>query len=245
MSASNVTIGLRIFGALKSDVLSGRLLPNERLNIEALSDRYKVSLSPLREALVKLSATGLVVATDRKGYRVAGLSRADLRDIGHTRRHIERAALTDAMKLGDDEWEANIAGALHVLSKATQFEAGRPVYSLDWEKRHKAFHRSLVVASGSRRLMEIWDSIFDQGIRYRQIAQALGLEHGDSAAEHAELFDLVTARKVKPALECMETHVGVAVHLLADTMDEEMVKCAGQIAVLSGADRSRNAEAFG
>jgi GntR family carbon starvation induced transcriptional regulator len=244
MSGSNETIGLRIFGALKSDVLSGRLLPNERLNIEALSDRYKVSLSPLREALVKLSATGLVVATDRKGYRVAGLSRDDLRDIGQTRRHIERATLTDAMKHGDDEWEATIAGAHHMLSKATQFEAGRPVYSLEWEKRHKAFHRALVAACGSRRLMEIWDSIFDQGIRYRQIAQALGLEHGDSAAEHAELFDLATARKVKPALECLEAHVGVAVTLLADTMDEEMVKCAGRIAALSGADKNRGAELF-
>jgi GntR family carbon starvation induced transcriptional regulator len=244
MSGSNETIGLRIFGALKSDVLRGRLLPNERLNIEALSDRYKVSLSPLREALVKLSATGLVVATDRKGYRVAGLSRDDLRDIGQTRRHIERAALTDAMKHGDDEWEATIAGAHHMLSKATQFEAGRPVYSLEWEKRHKAFHRALVAACGSRRLMDIWDSIFDQGIRYRQIAQALGLEHGDSAAEHAELFDLATARKVKPALECLEAHVGVAVTLLADTMDEEMVKCAGRIAALSGADKNRGAELF-
>jgi GntR family transcriptional regulator, carbon starvation induced regulator len=235
MREDNLTIGLRIFGALKSDVLSGRLLPDERLNIDALSERYEVSLSPLREALVKLAATGLVLATDRKGYRVAGLSREDLADIGRTRRHIERAALTDAMKFGDDEWEADIARALHVLTKATKVEAKRAVYGLDWEACHKAFHRSLVAGCGSRRLMEMWDGIFDQGIRYRQIAQALGLYHGDSANEHAELFELVTARKAKAALDCMEAHVGVSGQVLVETMDEEMIKCAGRIATRSRA----------
>lgn len=239
MSEDNLTIGLRVFNALKSDVLSGRLLPGERLHIDALSGEYEVSLSPLREALVRLAATGLIVATDRKGYRVAGLSREDLRDVGRTRRYIERAALTDAMKSGDDDWEADIARALHVLAKITKSEAGRTVYSLEWEGRHKAFHRSLVVGCGSRCLMEMWDSIFDQGVRYRRIAQALGLPHGDSSGEHAELFRLVTGRRIKAALNCMEAHVGVSGNRLAEIVDDDMVKCAEKIARISSIDAAR------
>jgi len=233
MPEAGMTIGSRLFADLKSDVLSGRLLPNERLNIDALAEHYAVSLSPLREALVRLAATGLIVATDRRGYRVAAPSREDLRDLSRVRRHLEHAALTDAMKYGDDEWEADIARALHVLSKASKGESGRIIYSLEWEARHKEFHRALVSGCGSRRLLEMWDSIFDQGIRYRQIAQALGLQHGDSSAEHAELFELVAARDVPRALACIEAHVGVSAEALAGIMDEEMMRGAGRIAALA------------
>lgn len=232
MPKAGSKIGATIFSDLKADVLSGRLQPNERLNIDAIRERYDVSLSPLREALARLVSTGLIVVGDRRGYRVAGLSRDDLRDIGRTRRHIERAALADALKYGDDDWEADIARALHVLSKATTMESGRVVYTLEWETRHKAFHRTLISGCGSARLIEIWDNIYDQGIRYRQIAEALGLYHGDSAAEHAQLFRLATERDEKRAIECIDAHVGVAVNVLVETMDEEILECAERIAAL-------------
>jgi len=223
------TITGQIFEALKADVLLGRVAPNERLQVDILREKYSVSLSPIREALQRLVATGLVVASERRGFRVAGLTRADLADLGRTRRHIERTAVAEAMRLGDDDWEADVARAIHALSKATRVSDGRLSYGPVWEARHRDFHLAMVKGCGSPRLIQIWNALFDQGIRYRRIAQALDLYHGDPPSEHVELSELVIARDPR-ALERIDTHVGVCARLLSETVDDDLLKCAEAIA---------------
>ena len=226
---ANETITGQIFEALKADVLLGRVAPNERLHVDALGQRYDVSLSPVREALQKLVASGLAVASERRGFRVAGLTRADLADLGRTRRYIERTAVAEAMRLGDDEWEADVARAIHLLSKATKVENGRLDYGPEWEARHRAFHLAMVEGCGSPRLIQIWSGLFDQGVRYRRIAQMLDLYHGDSPAEHIELAELVIARDPR-ALDRVDSHVGVSARLISETLDEDLLECAETIA---------------
>jgi GntR family transcriptional regulator, carbon starvation induced regulator len=143
------TITGQIFEALKADVLLGRVAPNERLQVDALREKYDVSLSPVREALQRLVATGLVVASDRRGFRVAGLTRVDLADLGRTRRHIERTAVAEAMRLGDDDWEADVARAIHALSKVTRFSESKLAYGPEWETRHREFHLAMVKGCNS------------------------------------------------------------------------------------------------
>lgn len=238
------TITGQIFEALKTDVLLGRVAPNERLQVDALREKYDVSLSPIREALQKLVATGLVVASDRRGFRVAGLTQADLADLGRTRRHIERTAIAEAMLLGDDDWEADVARAIHALSKVTRVSDGRLSYGPEWETRHRDFHLAMVQGCGSPRLIQIWNSLFDQGIRYRRIAQTLDLYHGDTPSEHIELSELVIARDHR-ALDRIDSHVGVCARLIAEALDGDLVRCAEVIAKkLSEEEQSVGTGAF-
>lgn len=225
----NETISGQIFEALKIDVLLGRVAPNERLQVDALREKYDVSLSPIREALQKLVATGLVVASERRGFRVAGLTRADLADLGRTRRHIERTAIAEAMRLGDYCWEADVTRAIHALSKETRVSEGRLSYGPEWEARHRDFHLAMVKGCSSPRLIQIWSSLFDQGIRYRRIAQMLDLYHGDSPSEHIELSELVIARDHR-ALDRIDSHVGVCARLIAEALDDDLLRCAEAIA---------------
>lgn len=223
------TITNQIFEALKTDVLLGRVAPNERLQVDALREKYDVSLSPIREALQRLVATGLVVASERRGFRVAGLTRADLDDLGRTRRHVERTAIAEAMRVGDDDWEADVARAIHALAKVTRYSDGRLSYGPEWEARHRDFHLTMVKGCGSPRLIQIWSGLFDQGIRYRRIAQTLDLYHGDTPSEHIELSELVLARDDR-ALDRVDSHVGVCARLIAKTLDDDLLRCAEEIA---------------
>jgi len=223
------TISGQIFEALKSDVLLGRVAPNKRLHAEALREKYDVSLSPVREALQRLVATGLVVASERRGFRVAGLTRADLADLGRTRRHIERTAVAEAMRLGDDDWEADVARAIHALSKVTRVSEGKLAYGPEWEARHRQFHLAMVTGCGSPRLIQIWSGLFDQGIRYRRIAQMLDLYHGDTPSEHIELSELVISRDQR-ALDRIDSHVGVCARLISEALDDDLLRCADAIA---------------
>ncbi len=226
---ANETITGQVFEALKADVLRGRMAPNTRLQVDALREKYDVSLSPIREALQKLVATGLVVASERRGFRVAELTRTDLADLGRTRRHIERTAIAESMRLGDDDWEADVARAIHALSKVTRVTEGRLSYGPEWEARHREFHYAMVKGCGSPRLIQIWRGLFDQGIRYRRIAQMLDLYHGDTPSEHIELSELVIARDQR-ALDRIDSHVGVCARLIAEALDDDLLRCAEAIA---------------
>src|SRR3954467_12064957 len=77
---------------LRSDILSTDLKPGMKLPFYLLTKMYGVGVSPLRDALARLSGDGLVVLHSQKGYWVAPVSVEDLRDVAEMRRRIELMA---------------------------------------------------------------------------------------------------------------------------------------------------------
>ena len=103
---------------LRDDILRGRLAPSERLRIQALSERYQIGATAIREALSRLTTDGLVEAEDQRGFTVASVSREELLDLTQTRIEIEQMALRMAVANGDVEWESHIVSSFHRLSRA-------------------------------------------------------------------------------------------------------------------------------
>ena len=98
---------------IRQDILAGHIPPGEKLRIEALRTMYGLSNTPLREALNRLAAEQLVIADERRGFRSAPVSAEDFWDLTTFRIAIENAALIDAIRNGDDEWESGIVAAFH------------------------------------------------------------------------------------------------------------------------------------
>src|ERR1700740_254444 len=71
---------------IRQEIVGGRLLPGEKLRVDALRDRYEIGGSPLREALARLTAEGLVFQQEQKGFRVSAVSAGDLIELTRTRR---------------------------------------------------------------------------------------------------------------------------------------------------------------
>ncbi|MCZ6586034.1 MAG: GntR family transcriptional regulator, partial [Gammaproteobacteria bacterium] len=67
-----------VYERLRHDILNGRLEPGRRLRIKALKERYDVGHSPLREALNRLTASGLIDQVDGKGFQVSITSADEL-----------------------------------------------------------------------------------------------------------------------------------------------------------------------
>jgi DNA-binding GntR family transcriptional regulator len=78
--AEEMSLSGDITKKLEEEILRGRVRPGHRLDERELSERYGVSRTPVREALQRLSASGLAVARGRQGLQVAHLSVADLID---------------------------------------------------------------------------------------------------------------------------------------------------------------------
>ncbi|MBW6390551.1 GntR family transcriptional regulator [Billgrantia antri] len=202
LKQGSATTASRIYEMLRQDLLDGRYAAGERLSIALLRETYQVGLSPLREALNRLAAYGLLRQENQRGFRVLELSRDELADITEMRRQLEGKALELAVKHGDEEWESQLLAANHRLSKVC---AHTPV--VEWEQLHSRFHNALVAPCGSVWLLRFISQLHDQFDRYRRVApRAQELRH-QLDAQHQELVDLALARNASGARELLEEHI--------------------------------------
>ncbi|MEG3628566.1 GntR family transcriptional regulator [Streptomyces poriticola] len=128
------TLRQQIAEALRDEVLSGRLQPGQEFTVKEIAEQYGVSATPVREALVDLSAQGLLDADQHRGFRVHEYSVHDFRGMvqarglvtdgmfqalvdGDTRADHPRiaTALAGVRRRGEEAQRAAAAGDLTVL----------------------------------------------------------------------------------------------------------------------------------
>ncbi|MFM2356012.1 MAG: hypothetical protein RLZZ528_1748 [Pseudomonadota bacterium] len=122
------TLASRIAADLRQSILSGDLAPGSRINLDHLRLRFGTSISPLREALARLTADGLVLFEDQRGFRVAPVSATDFADIADLRRDLHAKALAGAMASAGIEWEAGLVRTLHLLSRSPATPLSQAVF---------------------------------------------------------------------------------------------------------------------
>jgi DNA-binding GntR family transcriptional regulator len=183
-------------------------MPNERLRVEALRERYGMGFSPIREALMRLEAEGLVELEQNKGFRVSEVSRENLSDLMRTRIEIESIALRWSLQKGGVEWEADLLGAFHRLSRQTKIDPANPdAISEAWSKEHADFHAALVAASGSPTLLSIRARLFEQAERYVALSIMSSGPLRDDVTEHKNLMRAALNREVDKAVELNRIHI--------------------------------------
>lgn len=197
-----------VYASLRSDILTCRLPPGEKLPIALLAKRFDVSLSAVREALSRLVADGFVASEDQRGFRVTGLDIADLEDLTATRIEIEGLALRRSMALGGADWEARLREAWAALSELPSGQARQPApHDGGWADLHFAFHQALIGACGLEWLLRLQRTLFVQSERYRAFARPTGSGAGrDVQAEHRLLFERALARDAEGATEALVVH---------------------------------------
>lgn len=209
---------------LRHEILHGTLMPGDRLRIANLNDRYRLGVTPIREALMRLTSEGLVSWQSYRGASVAGIDIEEFRDLVRTRRQIGRLCLTQAIELGDAAWEAEIMRSFHLL-KRTPFPGSSDVTETpgSWERVHREFHYALIAACGSPWLLRFWETLADHSERYRKLgllrsgaAQSAGR---DANREHDEIAQAVIARDISTATALLDKHLTQSEEALAGLME--------------------------
>jgi|APGre2960657423_1045063.scaffolds.fasta_scaffold37475_2 DNA-binding GntR family transcriptional regulator len=211
-AANARTLASQAHDLLRRDILSGTLAPGQRLRTKDLQARYGLGLSPLRESLQRLSAEGIVVNDAQRGFAVAPVSVAELRDLTVARTALESTMLPMAMQLGSADWEGDIVAAFHRLSRTPL--PNDPAAMADaslWELRHRSFHHALVAGCGSPWLLRLHGQLVDQSERYRKIRILHHLESQaqvrDVNAEHQAVMEAVLRRDAAQAVALMTQHL--------------------------------------
>ncbi|MEK1896048.1 MAG: GntR family transcriptional regulator [Rhizobium sp.] len=191
---------------IRSDIIFGRLAPGQKLKLENLKGTYETSVSTLREILNRLTSEGLVVAEGQRGFEVARVSVADLKEIAALRLLLEEHALEQSFEQGDVEWEARLVSAHYKLARMEEVMAsGDTSKAEDWKRYDWEFHQALISACGSRLLMETHSAVFDKYLRYQMVA--LSYRGGVAEQEHRQLLEVALQRDSKTAKKILQRHI--------------------------------------
>ncbi|MBD8892262.1 GntR family transcriptional regulator [Roseibium litorale] len=214
------------YTTLRKAILDCELAPGSALAISGLKAKYGFGWTPLREALPRLESEHLVRFEANKGYRVAPVSLAGLKDLQVAREAIETTLLARAMSRGGDEWEAALIAAHHLLEQVSPNTPGALTpESLIWEERHDAFHRALTAGADAPWLSHLAQQTADQQRRHHFfmlhspsiIERLQGPEGGDVAKvfeqtlgidHHTALMTAALSRDAARAQELMREHIG-------------------------------------
>lgn len=218
MASNAKTLNEVAFGRLRGDILSGRLVPGQKLAFADLCERYGVSVGVIREALSRLVEQELVRSAPQQGYFVTTISREDLLHLTEARCEIESLVLERAIAEGDVEWESLILAAHHRLSNAPLTSPDDPGrLSEDWAERHAEFHSTLLLGCGNPRLRGIAAQLRDSAELYRRWSVPFDHENRrDIAGEHAAIVDAILARDAPLATARLAEHISTTTRLLLE-----------------------------
>jgi len=218
------TLHARVLEQIRTEIVQCRLMPGERLTLEALRERYQIGWSPIREALMRLAAEGMVLLEQNKGFRVAPVSRESLVDLMRSRIETESIALRWSIEKGGVAWEADLLAAFHRLSrqpKRAQPNGISPV----WSKEHRAFHHALVSACGSPTMLAIRESLFERAERYVTLAVLAMAPPRNDVAEHEQIMRTAVARNVPRALAANREHIERTLNKVARSLEKNPEFC--------------------
>jgi DNA-binding GntR family transcriptional regulator len=201
------TLASSIEARLRRDLISAVFMPDEKLAIDGLRERYGAGASPIREALNRLSAEGWVLQSDQRGFRVPSVSVDQLEELTRTRCLLNEVTLRETIARADSETDDAIVVALHRLSRTPSRAPDDPKQiNPEWEARHRAFHASLIAACGSRWLVDFDAMLFEQAARYRALS-ARSKVGRDVHKEHQAIADAVIGRNVAEAVRLANAHI--------------------------------------
>jgi DNA-binding GntR family transcriptional regulator len=198
------TLATSVYVRLRSDVLGGRLKPGEKLATGRLSVELNSGSTPIREALNRLLAEGLVVLEEHKGFSVAPASEAELQDLVAARRWIDGLAVRRSIANHFLEWEEALLLACHRLSRAAA-----PADTLGddaaWKRLHRGFHMALVSGTGSRWMARASEQLFDASERYRLLVMDCVSEE-DERRDHEAIVAACLERRPDEAVALIDRH---------------------------------------
>ena len=192
----------RIETALMDDIAAGALAPGERLDEVKLTERFGVSRTPVREALGRLTAQGILVPGEKRGVRVARYSREELAQIFETMHEIETACARMASQ--------RLTLLVRAEIEAAQAKCVVAAQSGDLQRymrANEAFHLTIYRATGNPYMAELASDFRRRTGPFRAKKFASKADLIASAESHESLIAGIFSEDSKAAADGMRAHM--------------------------------------
>jgi DNA-binding GntR family transcriptional regulator len=230
-----------VYDSLRDRILSLELQPGSTLDETTLGNELNVSRTPLREALVRLAAEGLVDVLPNRGARVAPIELSQLQEHLEAFELIQRTATVLAAQR---RTQADLA-RLTELCEA--FEDARIAASVDGMiMGNLAFHKAIGAAAHNRYIQRMYDNVLTDNLRIARLAMAYEC-YGSTEAydihmqcivdEHRELLQVLEKRDVAAAARLADSHSDLARRRVSDYLSQSLTRGISMTSIDTGAAR--------
>lgn len=204
LALNHATLAEQVYQRLRQLILSNAYAPNTPLPEKTLASQLSVSRVPVREALHRLAADGLVTLKPRQGAFVSSLSPQQFLDAYRVREALEELAIKLALpNLTRDD----LAELSHLQDEMRQHAAAHNADG--FFAANRAFHALFVERSRNDYLKSIYFPLMDQ--MRRHVSSSLGLRGGleRSIEEHQAILGAVRAGDAEEAARLLREHIHV------------------------------------
>jgi DNA-binding GntR family transcriptional regulator len=196
------TMGVQIHALLRREIIAGRLLPRTMLSEQELSQRYGVSRTPVREALIKLAEENLVETYPQYGTFVAPIKLQEVFDSQFVREAIESAAVqlaAERIDATEAKAVASIVDRQRLLHRAGDEEG--------FFQADEQMHARIMKIAGHPNAWRQVENAKAQMDRVRHLTIRIPMKLSSVIAEHSVIVDRLIARDRAGALQAMRAHL--------------------------------------
>ncbi len=195
----------QVYSALRLGILTGEFAPGSRLIETQLTDWFKVSRTPLREALRQLQKEGLVTA-DTSGLQVTTISATDAVELYDCRLVLEKLSVAGACDRASEQQlkslEQYVIQAEARNPQESDAQTLRLLLDLDYQ-----FHHLIAESSGNRRLVSLLDQLFDAMALLRIQTLQQNPSVLDIRLEHRQVYEAIARRDAPTAIATIQLHL--------------------------------------
>lgn len=208
----STTAGHRAYETIRRLILEGRFTPGQWLKEEELTIVCGASRTPVREAIRRLAAEGMVVKVPRLGAQVATIEQSDLEEIYALRGMVESHAAARAATRISAEQIARLKALAAIMEGAATAgpEAIRTLYT----PSNAEFHRIILQAANSPRLVTMAALVVELPLTLRTLVSYSQDDRQRSLRHHNELIAAFEAGSPAWAAAAMQSHIQAALHAL-------------------------------
>jgi DNA-binding GntR family transcriptional regulator len=189
---------------LRSAIVSGALVPGDRIGQEGVADRLGISVAPVREALRLLEREGQVTYRPRRGYSVTELRIDDLEEIYGLRALLEREAALAALGGGRGYSESDLLAIERAASECAAAAERADIVSELEANRH--FHMAILRPAGQPHLLRLIDLLWDSTEAYRALYYNSPAERRESLHAHDRILGAIVARDGERLVAELDAH---------------------------------------
>lgn len=205
-----------VYEVLRQCIVEGDFAPGQRLLSDALATELRVSRTPVREALRKLEAEGLVEASGRAGLTVRAISEEDLSELFYVREALEGMAARLAAENASDAATLDLHALLDEMAEALAHSDLKLIRALTGE-----FHMAVCRASRNRRLMHSLKILLDQVRQVQTSTLFLEGRAADAIDEHRRLVEAIESRDSDLAEQIARRHRQKTLRLRREMIREQ------------------------
>jgi DNA-binding GntR family transcriptional regulator len=225
----NSTLRQRVYEHLREEIMADRLPPGTELSEAALSKELSVSRGPIREAIGRLAAEGLVTVRPRRGAEVRAITAEELIDAYEVREALEVLAVRLAVPRVTESDLARLGQLVDSMA-----EHARDGAVDDFFAANVAFHELICELSGNEKLLQVHHHLAGEIGRFQTRTLALRGNLEGSVTEHRAILAAIRRRDAAEAADLTAAHVRVPARRLQEMLHADTAPGAGDRAGAPG-----------